>query len=337
MLKALFKGDIMSYYSLTQWIIFFGLYCFIGWIWESCYVSVRKRELVNRGFLHGPFLPIYGSGAVTILISTIKFRDNLVAVFFFGMIAATILEYITGAAMERIFGVKYWDYSKRFLNVNGHICLIASLCWGIFSCLMIKVIHTPIEGLVLGLPVYVTEILAFIFTAYFSVDVTVSANEALDLKAMLNKISSEHEHLKFVADKLEIAYAFAEDEFNENKKKYRRKRRELSFIASRKKLHFTKYIENKKNDLTDSMEAFKETKLNGLSRTADTAKELLKKKLIDETILKAALEVISKEEDKVKATDRRQIRNLTRILKRNPMATFKDSEAMNEIKQLMKK
>lgn len=327
----------MGYYSLTQWILFFAIYCFIGWIWESCYVSLKKREWINRGFLHGPFLPIYGAGAVTILVSTLSFRNNLVLVFFFGMLAATLLEYVTGAAMEKIFGVRYWDYSKSFLNVNGHICLAASLCWGFFSCLMIKLIHTPIEGIVLALPIYLTEILAFALTVYFSVDVTISANEALDLKAMLNKIYSEHEHLKFVADKLEIAYAFAEDEFNENKKKYRRKRRELSFIASRKKLHFTKYIENKKNDLTDSMEAFKETKLNGLSRTADTAKELLKKKLIDETILKAVMEVISREEDKVKATDRRQIRNLTSILRRNPMATFKDSAAMNEVKQLMKK
>ena len=328
----------MNYYSLTQWLLFFFLYCFIGWVWESCYVSTREKKWVNRGFLHGPFLPIYGAGAVTILISTINVRNNIFLVFLLGMLGATVLEYFTGALMEKIFGVRYWDYSNRFLNINGHICLIASLCWGFFSCIMVKIIHSPIEKMVLDIPDFITEIVAFVLVINMSVDFTNSFNEAMDLKAMLDKITSEHEHIRFVTQKLEIAYAFAEDEFRENKKKYNRKRRELAFIASRKKVHVKQYFEEKRNDLTDSVMAFKETKMAELSKIADRAKELLKDKLIDETVMKAIQETTAREQNKLNMIDNKQFNSLVKILRRNPTATStKNREALEEIKHLMDK
>ena len=121
-------------YNVTQWLLFFYLYSFVGWVWESCYVSVKKGRWVNRGFLNGPFLPIYGFGAVTILISTMSVRDSVPLIFLLGMLGATVLEYVTGACMERMFHVRYWDYSNQKLNLNGHICLTSSLAWGIFPC-----------------------------------------------------------------------------------------------------------------------------------------------------------------------------------------------------------
>ena len=101
----------MNIYTVHQWVLLFYLYCFMGWIWESCYVSLKNHKWVNRGFLKGPLLPIYGSGAIVVLISTLVVQKNLVLVFIIGMIAATILEYITGALMEKLFHVRYWDYT----------------------------------------------------------------------------------------------------------------------------------------------------------------------------------------------------------------------------------
>ena len=94
----------MHAYYLPQWVLFFFIYSFIGWVWESCYVSVRKRRWVNRGFMHGPMLPLYGSGALTVLVSTISVRENMALIFLLGMLAATVLEYFTGAAMEGTHG-----------------------------------------------------------------------------------------------------------------------------------------------------------------------------------------------------------------------------------------
>lgn len=119
-------------YTLYQWILLFYIYCFAGWVWESAYVSIKLHKWINRGFLKGPFLPIYGSGAIVVLISTVLIKKYTILVFIIGMISATILEYITGAIMEKLFHVRYWDYSEKKFNINGYICLVSSLAWGFF-------------------------------------------------------------------------------------------------------------------------------------------------------------------------------------------------------------
>lgn len=75
---------MVFHYTFIQWVLFFFCYCLIGWIWECFYVSVRKREWVNRGFLHGPVLPIYGSGALIVLLCTISVRDQIGLIFLSG-------------------------------------------------------------------------------------------------------------------------------------------------------------------------------------------------------------------------------------------------------------
>lgn len=148
-------------------------------------MSVRKRKWVNRGFLHGPFLPIYGSGAIVILISTIAVKDIVPLVFVFGMVSSTILELCTGCCMEKLFGVRYWDYSNLPLNFKGHICFFISLAWGAFSILLVCVIHKPIEAAVLMIPKTIADIIAVVMAIYMAADFAVSINEAMDLKATL--------------------------------------------------------------------------------------------------------------------------------------------------------
>ena len=147
----------MYLYSLSQWLLFFFFYCFCGWVWESCYVSAKRRQWVNRGFLHGPMLPIYGTGAIIILLAAIPVRENPALVFLLGMLAATALEYVTGAAMEALFKVRYWDYSQQPFNLGGHICLTCSLAWGAFSVLLVRFLHPPVEALVLRLPGFLAD------------------------------------------------------------------------------------------------------------------------------------------------------------------------------------
>ena len=135
----------MYHYTAIQWLFFFYFYCFFGWCFESTYVSLKSRKLVNRGFCRGPFLPLYGSGAIMMLVVSMPFQDNLVLVYIAGCIGATVLEYVTGVTMEALFKVRYWDYSKNKFNFQGHICLGASLAWGGLTILMTEFIHKPIE------------------------------------------------------------------------------------------------------------------------------------------------------------------------------------------------
>ena len=95
----------MYVYTMGQWLLFFFLYCFLGWVWESCYVSAKQRQWVNRGFLHGPMLPIYGFGAVIILWATLPVRQSLPLIFLLGTLAATVLEIGRASCRERVYGL----------------------------------------------------------------------------------------------------------------------------------------------------------------------------------------------------------------------------------------
>lgn len=206
--------------TFAQWVLLFYAYCFIGWIWETCYVSVRAGKFCNRGFLHGPFLPIYGSGAIVILLSTFGVRENLWLVYVIGMISSTILEYFTGDAMQRMFGVRYWDYSKHRFNLKGHICLGVSLGWGLFSVLLVRFVNPPVMDLVTALPYRLTEILTYGLTVVLAVDTTVSVYEALDLKKLLKEMAEGSETIQKIQRRADFVYAMAEDDI-------KRRRREL--------------------------------------------------------------------------------------------------------------
>ena len=173
-------------YSFQQWLLFFYIYCFFGWCFESTYVSLRKHRFVNRGFLHSPLLPIYGSGAVVMLLVTLRIRSYVVLMFFAGMIGATALELVVGLVMEAVFEVKYWDYSNQKFNYKGVICLSSSLCWGLFTVLLNKVIHQPVESFVLGLPATAVTVTVCVISVIFLCDTVVSVKVALGIRDMLD-------------------------------------------------------------------------------------------------------------------------------------------------------
>ena len=202
----------MHVYTAGQWVLLFFFYCFCGWVWESCYVSACQRRWVNRGFLHGPLLPIYGSGAIMILFVTLPVGEDLRLVWLFGMIATTILEYLVGDAMERIFKVRYWDYSNQKCNLNGHICLTSSIAWGFFSILLVRYLHPPVGRLLTRVPDWFVDPLAFALTAAFTVDTVRSVQAALDLREVLTRLTEENEELRRLAKRAEVAAAFAEED-----------------------------------------------------------------------------------------------------------------------------
>ena len=214
----------MHAYYLPQWVLFFFIYSFIGWVWESCYVSVRKRRWVNRGFMHGPMLPLYGSGAIVVLVRTIGVRENAALIFLLGMMAATVLEYFTGAAMERLFHVRYWDYSNQKLNLHGYICVTSSLCWGFFSVLLVRVVHVPVETAVLRIPLTVSEGAALVLSVAAAVDLTQSFNEAMDLKRILSQLEESREQIRKLQEKLKVAAEDAKEDYLRYSEERSRKR-----------------------------------------------------------------------------------------------------------------
>lgn len=199
----------MYHYTVIQWMFFFYFYCFFGWCFESLYVSVKSRHPVNRGFMRGPFLPLYGSGAIMMLVVSMPFKDNLFLVYVAGCVGATILEYVTGVIMEALFKVRYWDYSNDRFNFQGHICLGSSLAWGFLTILMTEVMHKPVEKLVLSIPSTALTIVTCILTAGIAADFALSFKAALDLKDVLIKLEQAKEELARIQKRLDVIIAVA--------------------------------------------------------------------------------------------------------------------------------
>lgn len=197
----------MYEYTWYQWLSFFYLYCFFGWIFESTYVSLKQRHFVNRGFLRLPLLPLYGTGAVMMLWVSLPFKTSLIMVYISGVIGATILEYVTGWGMERLFKMKYWDYSDQHFNLNGYICLSSSIAWGFLTIFLTEVIHRPIERLVLHVPTMIVIPCLSVITVVFIIDTAESVRTALDLAKVLDTMTKMKAELDDVQVQLSLLKA----------------------------------------------------------------------------------------------------------------------------------
>lgn len=192
----------MFQYSIEEWLLLFYTYCFIGWCFESTYVSLRTRHWVNRGFMRGPFLPLYGSGAIMMLVVSRPFADNIWLTYIAGCIGATVLEFVTGVAMEKLFKIRYWDYSNQRFQFKGHVCLSSTIAWGFLTILMTRVINEPIAAVIMRIPEGVQEILVIGLTAVIAWDFALSFKAAIDLRDVLIKLEEAKEDLDEMQQKL---------------------------------------------------------------------------------------------------------------------------------------
>lgn len=202
-------------YSVDKWLFFFFFYCIVGWIWECTYCSCKERHLTNRGFMRGPVIPIYGCGACTMIVASIPFKGNYVLTFLSGMILASLLEFVTGALMEALFKVRYWDYSPNKFNFKGYICLGASLGWGVATLVITDIIHIPVERLANMLSGNVLYFIVRIFAAIFIVDFTLSFKAALDIRDILMKMDSMKAEVSRMMKRVDVMLAFAGEDKEE--------------------------------------------------------------------------------------------------------------------------
>lgn len=183
----------IDFYHLMNWLI---IYSFFGWVWETCYVSVKSGKFVNRGFINGPLCTIYGFGAVSVYVILRPFSDNLLYLYLGGVVVATALEYVTAVLMESIFHTSWWDYSDNKFNFQGRICLGASLGWGAFTVILFKVLHPLVESIVILYPVYVGEIGICMIGVGYVVDFAFSAAAAFHIHEKLPVIEAAMEQAK---------------------------------------------------------------------------------------------------------------------------------------------
>lgn len=148
-------------------LTYFCIYSFLGYLMESIYVSLFQKKWISSGLLQGPYIPLYGFG-VMILLFLSPLLTSYLLTFIIGAIAMSLLEYITSIYIEKVFHHHCWDYSKHFLNINGRVCFIYSLIWGLLSIIVIHYIHPFLSQIIT--PNLITTLLALIIIALMMKD-----------------------------------------------------------------------------------------------------------------------------------------------------------------------
>lgn len=174
-------------YTVEMYALMFFIYSFFGWIMESVRVSISEKKLVDRGFLIGPVLPIYGWGVVLVTILLKRYLDDIIVTFVMSVVICGFLEYFTSLIMEKIFKARWWDYSNRKFNINGRVCLENLALFGIACCLIVYLVNPIVYAFIDWLPNIVKHISIIVFGAMYIADSIISSVIIFNLK----KVSTE--------------------------------------------------------------------------------------------------------------------------------------------------
>lgn len=162
--------DFDRWYGAITYILFFFSFSVLGYIWEVALHFVQTGELVKRGVLSGPWLPIYGSGGVIVLLLLRKLFKNPILTFTLTMVIASIIEYYTSLVLEIINGVRWWDYSGYFMNINGRICLEGTVVFGIGGCLIVYILAPRLAKIFDKVKLNIRVLLCIILIIFFMID-----------------------------------------------------------------------------------------------------------------------------------------------------------------------
>lgn len=175
---------------LLNIVLYLLIYSFIGWCCECIFCSIQQGKLVNRGFLTGPFCPIYGFGALIMIGAAAFLPDHVIIIFLGGMVLTSILEYVTSWGMEKIFHTAWWDYSGEKYNLNGRVCLLNSTLFGIMCIILHFDIHPLVRGLIEPLSKDFKIGFLVAVSMYFCADLAMSIYSALGINIRLDRLQT---------------------------------------------------------------------------------------------------------------------------------------------------
>ena len=180
----------------------FLIYAFLGWCLEVVFVAVTSGQVVNRGFLNGPVCPIYGVGMLGVLLLLRPVAEHPAWLFFGGMVLCSVVELVGGWLLERLFGARWWDYSREPFNLGGYICLRFSLMWGLAVTFAVKLVHPAVLGAVERFPRLTGSILLGVLGGLFLADLTVTLVTVLGIRRRLGELQRVTDGLHALGDAL---------------------------------------------------------------------------------------------------------------------------------------
>ena len=188
--------------SFYQLISFFFIYGFLGWCTEVCFQALSKGKLVNRGFLNGAICPIYGVGVVLVVWILEPLMSCGPILFAASVVLCSVLEWITGFILEKLFHEKWWDYSNEPFNIGGYICLRFSLMWGLACIFAVYIIHPTIEWLVSLVPFTPGIVILSVLGAIFLVDCIATLKTMISFTRELRRIDEGAAKIRMISDEI---------------------------------------------------------------------------------------------------------------------------------------
>lgn len=162
--------------EIEVYFLLFIIYACIGWILEVLHKFITQRKFINRGFLIGPYLPIYGFGSLLMTCMLTRYKGDFITLFGMATLWCSILEYTTSYVMEKLFKARWWDYSTSPFNVNGRICLVNAIFFGIGGVCIITCTNPIIIPFLKNLPVYFRHIISILLFCIYFLDTIISCN-----------------------------------------------------------------------------------------------------------------------------------------------------------------
>lgn len=161
--------------NIYMYFLLFIFYSFIGWIIEIINELITEKRYVNRGFLIGPYCPIYGCGVILVILLLNRYLNDPVVLFIMAVVICSILEYFTSYIMEKIFKARWWDYTERKFNINGRICLETMVPFGIGGLIIMYFVNPFITGVLNMIPTVLLKLISIILFVVFLVDNLISS------------------------------------------------------------------------------------------------------------------------------------------------------------------
>ena len=190
--------------NIYKYFLIFMFYSIIGWLMEVILTYCSSKKFVNRGFLIGPYCPIYGSGVLLIMFILKRYLDRPLGLFCMAVIICSILEYLTSYFMEKIFKARWWDYSNKKFNINGRICLEYAMLFGIGGTLIMYFINPMMINIMDATSSTVIKVLAIILFIIYMIDNIISYIVMFKFRSTVSKLTkgdNTEEITKIIKDK----------------------------------------------------------------------------------------------------------------------------------------
>lgn len=187
---------------MYQTLFIFFTYAILGWCLEVAFHALVTGKFINRGFLNGPWCPVYGFGASAVLACLLPLRGSVPLLFLGSLLVTSALEWLTGFVLEQLFHQRWWDYSDEPFNLNGYICLRFSLAWGLACLLVVDFIHPTVLWLIARLPHALGVVLLGVLLAAILLDLTATVRTIAKLNRRLRQIDEAAAQLHAISDEI---------------------------------------------------------------------------------------------------------------------------------------